>query len=133
MPPLETANLWRAYQLLKKDKVQQVQDPAKLLTNVVQLVRFAIGQDEELQDFSKVANSRFELWKGRQIKRGVEFTEEQLVWLEGIKNYIVSNAYIELAEVQEAMEDKGGIMRAREVFGEQLQAILDDLSLALVG
>ena len=68
MPPLETANLWRAYKLLQKDKVQEVKNPAKLLTNIIQLVRFAIGQDEKLEDFSAVANSKFELWKGRQIK-----------------------------------------------------------------
>lgn len=133
MPPLDTANLWRAYQFLKRDKVQNVKSPEKLLTNVVQLVRFAIGQDEELQDFSKVANSRFELWKGRQLKRGVKFTEEQQLWLEEIKNYIIANAYMELNEIQDAMQDKGGIIRAKQVFGEQLQPLLNDLSLALVG
>ena len=133
MPPLETANLWRAYQLLQKDKVQSVKDPAKLLTNIVQLVRFAIGQDEKLEDFSSVANSKFELWKGRQIKRGVVFTEEQQQWLEEIKDYIVSNAYMELTDVQDYLGHKGGIIKAKQVFGQELQPILDDLSLALVG
>ena len=133
MPPLETANLWRAYQLLQKDKVQSVKDPAKLLTNIVQLVRFAIGQDEKLEDFSSVANSKFELWKGRQIKRGIQFTEEQQQWLEEIKDYIVSNAYMELTDVQDYLGHKGGIIKARQVFGQELQPILDDLSLALVG
>ena len=133
MPPLETANLWRAYKLLQKDKVKEVKDPAKLLTNIVQLVRFAIGQDEKLEDFSSVANSRFELWKGRQIKRGIQFTEEQQQWLEEIKNYIVANAYMELKDIHEAMQHKGGIIKARQVFGQELQPILDDLSLALVG
>lgn len=133
MPPLETANLWRAYQLLEKDKVQNVKNPAKLLTNIVQLVRFAIGQDDRLEDFSKTANSRFELWKGRQIKRGVTFTSEQQQWLEEIKNYIVANAYMELSDIQDNMDDKGGIIKARQVFGKDLQPILDDLSLALVG
>ena len=133
MPPLETANLWRAYQLLQKDKVQSVKDPAKLLTNIVQLVRFAIGQDEKLEDFSSVANSKFELWKGRQIKRGVQFTDEQQQWLEEIKDYIVSNAYMELTDVQDYLGHKGGIIKAKQVFGQELQPILEDLSLALVG
>lgn len=133
MPPLDTANLWRAYHFLKRDKVQNVKSPEKLLTNVVQLVRFAIGQDEKLEDFSSVANSKFELWKGRQLKRGVKFTEEQQIWLEEIKNYIIANAYMELNEIQDAMQDKGGIIRAKQVFGEQLQPILEDLSMALVG
>ena len=133
MPPLETANLWRAYKLIEKDKVQDVKDPAKLLTNIVQLVRFAIGQDDKLEDFSSVANSKFELWKGRQLKRGVIFTQEQQQWLEEIKNYIISNAYMKLTDVQDYLEHKGGIIKARQVFGQELQPILEDLSLALVG
>ena len=133
MPPLETANLWSAYQLLQKDKVQQIKDPARLLTNIVQLVRFAIGQDSELQDFSRSANSKFELWKGRQIKRGIQFSDEQNQWLEEIKNYIVANAYMELSDIHEAMQHEGGIIKAKQVFGENLADILDDLSLTLVG
>ena len=134
MPPLETAKLWRAYQLLNKDRVRNVKDPAKLLTNLVQLVRFAIGEDSELNDFSTVANKRFELWKGRQLKNlGIVFTEEQNMLLEELKNYIVANAYMELDDVQEALEDKGGIIKAKQVFGNDLSNILNDLSLALVG
>lgn len=134
MPPLETAKLWRAYQLLNKNRVRNVKDPAKLLTNLVQLVRFAIGEDSELNDFSTVANKRFELWKGRQLKNlGIVFTEEQNMLLEELKNYIVANAYMELDDVQEALEDKGGIIKARQVFGNDLPNILNDLSLALVG
>ena len=40
---------------------------------------------------------------------------------------------MELNEIQDAMQDKGGIIRAKQVFGEQLQPLLNDLSLALVG
>ena len=134
MPPLETANLWRAYTLLQKDKVQRVKDPAKLLTNIVQLVRFAIGFDEKLEDFSTVADMKFNFWIGRQKRNlGLEYTQEQMAWLEEIKNYIVANAYMELTDVQDYLEHKGGIIKARQVFGQELQPMLEDLSLALVG
>lgn len=133
IPPLEIAGLWRAYKLIEKDRVRNVKDPAKLLTNLVQLVRFAIGKDDTLEDFEAVANSRFNLWKGRQLKRGVEFTDEQNQWLEEIKNYIVGNAYMELMDVQNALDYKGGIIKAKQVFGQELEPILEDLSLALVG
>ncbi len=133
MPPLEISNIWGAYRLIKQDKVKNVKNPAKLLTNLVQLVRFAIGKDEMLEDFSSVANSRFELWKGRQIKRGVNFTKEQQELLTIIKDYIVANAYVNANDMQDALSDKGGIFKAREAFGQELDSILDDLSLALVG
>lgn len=132
IPPLEIAGIWHAYKLIEQDKVKNTTDPAKLLTNLVQLVRFAIGADEVLEDFSSVANSRFELWKGRQIKRGIEFTQEQKELLTIIKDYIVANAYVNAEDMQDALSDKGGIFKARQVFGQNLDSILDDLSLALV-
>ena len=133
IPPLEVSGIWHAYQLISKDKVRNTKDPAKLLTNLVQLVRFAIGQDEFLEDFSSVANSRFELWKGRQIKRGIEFTSEQQELLEIIKDYIVANAFVNSDDMQDALADKGGIFKARQTFGQDLDNMLEDLSLALVG
>ena len=133
IPPLEIAGIWHAYKLIEQDKVKSTTDPAKLLTNLVQLVRFAIGADEVLEDFSSVANSRFELWKGRQIKRGIEFSQEQKELLTIIKDYIVANAYVNADDMQDALSDKGGIFKARQVFGQELDSILDDLSLALVG
>lgn len=133
IPPLEIAGIWHAYKLIERDKVKSTTDPAKLLTNLVQLVRFAIGADNVLEDFSSVANSRFELWKGRQIKRGIVFTQEQHELLTIIKDYIVANAYVNVEDMQDALSDKGGIFKARQVFGQDLDTILDDLSLALVG
>lgn len=88
---------------------------------------------EKIKDFSSVANFKFELWKGRQIKRGVQFIDEQQQCLEEIKDYIVSNAYMELADVQDYLGHKGGIINAKQVFGQELQPILEYLSLALVG
>ena len=133
MPPLDIANIWHAYKLIEKDKVRNVSKPDRLLTNLVQLVRFAIGQDEVLEDFASVANSRFELWKGRQIKRGIDFSAEQLDLLTMIKDYIIANAYVNSADMQDALSEKGGVFKARQVFGEKLDSMLDDLSVALVG
>jgi len=131
-PPLAPVEIWRAFELLEKNRVQHVNNPARLLTNLVQLVRFALGQDEALEEFDKVANQRFNLWKGRQLKKGVEFSDEQNLWLEIIKDYIIANVRIEKEDIQEALFDKGGIIRARQVFGANLEPLLADLSLALV-
>lgn len=63
----------------------------------------------------------------------MQFIDEQQQCLEEIKDYIVSNAYMELADVQDCLGHKGGIINAKQVFGQELQPILEDLSLALVG
>lgn len=130
---LSISSIWRAFELVKKDKVKSIKSPEKQLTNLIQLVRFVLGQDDELQDFSGIANSRFNLWRGRQIKKGITFSEEQDRFLEIIKDYIISNAYIEnLNDIQEICYDEGGIFRAKELFDENLESLIEDIYLAMV-
>lgn len=132
-PPLDLAGVWNAYADIERDKVKRVTNPARLLTNLVQLVRFAIGADETLTEFDAAAEQRFNLWLGRQKKRGVEFTAEQTQWLQMIKTQIIENAAISTADVQEIFADRGGLFKARQVFGNQLNDILTDLSATLMG
>lgn len=128
---LSISSIWRAFELVKKDKVKSIKSPEKQLTNLIQLVRFVLGQDDELQGFSGIANSRFNLWRGRQIKKGITFSEEQDRFLEIIKDYIISNAYIEnLTDIQEICYDEGGIFRAKELFDENLESLIEDIYLA---
>ena len=98
----------------------------------MQLVRFAIGQDDRLEDFCKVANARYELWLGRQLKKGITFTAEQRTWLNRIKDYIVANASVSRKDIQEAFGRNGGILKVVSLFGNKTDEILTDLSLALV-
>ena len=116
----------------RKNKVKLIKNPEKQLTNLIQLVRFALGQDKELQDFSSIANSRFNLWRGRQIKKGITFSEEQDRFLEIIKDNIISNACIEVDDIQNMCYDEGGIFKAKKLFGENLEPLLEDIYLSLV-
>ena len=132
-PPLAVSNVWNAYADIEHDKVKRVTNPARLLTNLVQLVRFAIGYDETLAEFDTVAEQRFNLWIGRQKKRGVEFTAEQIQWLKMIKDQIIANAAITVSDIQDAFSDRGGLVKARKVFGDSLNETLTDLSVVLMG
>lgn len=132
-PPLAVSNVWNAYADIEHDKVKRVTNPARLLTNLVQLVRFAIGYDETLTEFDTVAEQRFNLWIGRQKKRGVEFTAEQTQWLKMIKDQIIANAAITVSDIQDAFSDRGGLVKARKVFGDHLNETLTDLSFVLMG
>lgn len=129
---LYISDIWRAFAFTEKNKVKLIKNPEKQLTNLIQLVRFALGQDKELQDFSSIANSRFNLWRGRQIKKGIKFSEEQDRFLEIIKDNIISNACIEVDDIQNMCYDEGGIFKAKKLFGENLEPLLEDIYLSLV-
>lgn len=127
----QTENLYNAFNATLPEKVKS-KTPLKSLMDLIQIVKFAIGFTDELESFSSRANSMFELWKGRQIQKGINFSPAQLDFLNLIKEQIIANSYISSENLQENLSDKGGIFKAKSLFGEKLDEILIDLYSALV-
>ncbi|MEA2987905.1 MAG: type restriction enzyme subunit, partial [Alphaproteobacteria bacterium] len=131
-PPwlLQPLELWSAYRRLQGDKVRA--NPAKTLTDIVALVRFAIGEADTLAPLSSDMAGRFNLWLGREKQAGRVYDQEQLGWLEAIRDYLAANIEVSLSDVQDSFGAKGGIIGARRAFGPRLDALLDELQDALV-
>jgi type I restriction enzyme R subunit len=67
----------------------------------------------------------------------MQFSDDQLVWLNMIKNYVAVNGSIQLDGEITSFElppfsDKGGIYRANEIFGSLLEPITNELNNYLV-
>ncbi|WP_426290384.1 DEAD/DEAH box helicase family protein [Sphingomonas sp. TWP1-3-1] len=131
-PPwlLEPLALWSAYRRLSADKVRS--NPAKTLTDIVALVRFAMGTSETLAPLSSDMAGRFNLWLGREQRARRIYTQEQLGWLEAIRDYLAANIELTTAEIQDQFGARGGILGARRAFGPRLDVLLDELQDALV-
>ncbi len=87
--------LWRAYETLDRSKVRDASG-ARLLTDIVSLVRFALHQEAELVPFAEEVRSRFESWLAQQASRGRTFTDEQRQWLELMRDHIAGSLKIEI-------------------------------------
>jgi type I restriction enzyme R subunit len=135
-PPvhLTTPMLWQAYANLEQNKVRRVTDPGRLLTNIVALVRYAIGQDDMLEEFDVSVTQRYNLWLGRQIKAGKNFSAVQRAWLDAIKDHIAANVAIDKSDLLDnpVFADKGGLVAYRSAFGAAADEILKDMNGALV-
>jgi type I restriction enzyme R subunit len=133
-PPwlLEPFNIWRAYKRLDDKRVRG--NSTRILTDIVMLVRYALGMDDILEPLPSKIAGRFNLWLGREQKAGRAYSSEQLVWLNAVRDHLAVNAEITTGDLQEvaAFGDKGGIVRAQALFGPRLNDMLDDLSDALV-
>jgi len=124
--------MWMAYEQLEKSKVRGA-GPQKLLTNVVSLVRFAIGAVDVLQPFSETVNRRFADWLARQEKQGKSFTSEQSEWLNMIKDHIATSLTIGIEDFENVpFNQKGGAIKADKLFGQELNKILEELNMVLV-
>jgi type I restriction enzyme R subunit len=134
-PPynLNPAHVWQAFRRLDESRVRGA-GPETLLTNIVSLVWYAMGEAEQLEPFPEIAERRFQAWLQRQRDAGRTFTDEQLDWLAAIKEHLAANAEIGREDFKEHPDftDRGGLVRVRQVFGDQLDPILEDLQESLV-
>jgi type I restriction enzyme, R subunit len=126
-PPLALDAVWRAYETLDRSRVRG--GPAKVLTDVVSLVRFALHQDEVLAPFPAAARARFEDWVARMETTGREFTPEQRAWLEAVVEHLAANLEIEADDFEyPPFAQRGGLGAAYRVFGQELKAVLDEVT-----
>ena len=88
----EPHRLWNSYALVQPDKVKhfksEEREQRNLLTNLIQLVRYAYHQIERLDTLYSAASQYFNLWCG-QVQR--DLTEDQKSIFAHIKDYIVAN------------------------------------------
>ncbi|MCC7164565.1 MAG: DEAD/DEAH box helicase family protein [Anaerolineae bacterium] len=132
-PPynLDADKLWQAYAQLDKSKVRGA-STQKLLTNLVSLVRFALGQDAQLEPFSAVVDRNFSAWLSNQ--NGRVFTLEQQTWLTMIKDHIITSAAIGWDDFDDVpFNQHGGRVKAYYLFGSDLEPLMEELNTVLVG
>ena len=117
--------LWEAYTALEKSKVRGA-SAQRILADLVSLVRFALHQENELEPFGEHVQKRYEKWISTQ---GNKFNEEQLHWLEMIKEHIVGSLSIEKDDFDSVpFKPEGGLGKAYQLFGEELWPLLEELN-----
>ena len=123
--------LWQAYQRLDESRVRG--SGQRQLADIVALVRYAIGEADELAPFAGHVNRRFEGWLAIQETAGRQFTDDQRWWLEAIRDRIAGNVSAEMGDLQNSpLDQQGGLIAAYNAFGDDLQPIIDELNVELV-
>jgi type I restriction enzyme R subunit len=134
-PPLmlTTERLWAAYARVQGSQVQGA-DVRRQLTDLVQLVRFAIGLDAELRPFQDAVDRRFQTWIFRHnAQRGTAFTPEQTEWLRLMKDHIAVSCSVARKDFDFAeFANRGGLQKAWGLFGAELDAVMRELNRELV-
>ena len=128
-PPwlLKPVDIWRAYQRLDDDRVKG--NPARALSDIVMLVRYALGDLTTLEPLPAMIAGRFNLWLGREERAGRTYTEAQRAWLFAIRDFIAVNVDMTPEDLMDAPDfaAQGGLVRAHALFGDRLSPILDEL------
>ena len=121
-------NLWNAFAAAKPGKVKG-RSQAGRFADLVALVRFALEQQPVLTPFADSVTERFNEWLMDKAKAGVKFGAEQLAWLNLIRDHIATAISIEPEDLElSPFNQRGGLGKAHQLFGEQLAKLLDELN-----
>jgi type I restriction enzyme R subunit len=135
-PPLglTTDKLWQAYETLNPERVRKSTGYRRLLTDLVSLLRYTMVHDLDenatLEPYRETIERRFASWLDEQEqRRGAPFAEEQLLWLQRMRDTIASSLTIERDDFgYEPFLQLGGLGKATELFGKDLAGLLNDLN-----
>ena len=123
--------LWKAYQALDGSKVHG--SGKRMLTDLVSLVRFALGLSDKLVPYAEIVEERYQSWLLQQEQAGRTFTGEQRRWLDMIKNHLVTSLGITADDFDfTPFNAEGGLGKAVQVFGPELADLLEELNRELV-
>ena len=123
--------LWDCYAIKKPERVRR--GTVSQLTDLISIIRFEMGYDDNLTPFADRVNYNFMQWTLRRNAGNVHFTDEQMEWLRLIKDHIAVSLSIEPEDLDLSPFDrKGGLGRFYDVFGDQYIVVLREMNLELV-
>lgn len=129
-PALAIPAVWRAYEQLEAVEGTFGHE----LTALVALVRHVTGLDETLTAYDKTVARNFQSWVMQKQAGPVKFNDAQMTWLRMIKDHIATSMHIEVDDLDYTpFNDLGGRGRMFQLFGADMNAILDELNEALAG
>ena len=111
-----TSLLWNSYAIINSHRVKHSStiEEKEALTNIIQLVRYAFHQIEQLESLYPSAKQYFNLWHG-QVWRSI--TAEQIELMRQVLNYIASNGYCTITDIKE--NDKTQAAQLIRAFGNK--------------
>ena len=131
-PTLAPLDVWQAY--AKLDEVDPKKCPLNKLNALVSLIRRVCGLDEKLTPFNDTVRRNFQQWILKQNAGSHNtFTEDQHAWLKLIRDHISTSFHLEIDDLDYAPFDSlGGIGKMYQLFGDQMNDIIEELNGELV-
>lgn len=123
--------LWNAYYVKENGKINK---PAEYrLMDIIAIIKYELGQIDRLIPFDVITKQKFKDWMfERNSKQGYRFTEEQTLWLQLIRDHIITNAYIEEEDLDYSPFDAmGGRGQFYNLFKDNYKNIINDINIAL--
>ncbi|MCP4992453.1 MAG: restriction endonuclease subunit R, partial [Gammaproteobacteria bacterium] len=126
-PTLAPVSVWNAYSQLDDYKGKQ---PINELTTLVALIRRVCGIDKTLSTYDSTVRRNFQNWiMKHHAGAGDKFNEDQMQWLQMIRDHIISSFHFERDDLEMAPFDgQGGLGKMYQLFGADMDGLIDEMN-----
>jgi len=122
--------VWAAYEALETARVTH-NDHARL-TDLVSLLRFTLGVDDDLVPYADRVRERYEGWLLQQQQAGLTYTDIERWWLDRMADVIASSASLSADDLEQSpFTERGGIDGAIRDLGDRAAGLIDTLNTEL--
>ena len=122
--------VWAAYEALEAARVTH-NDHARL-TDLVSLLRFTLGVDDDLVPYADRVRENYEGWLLQQEQAGVTYTEVERWWLDRMADVIASSASLSDDDLEQSpFTERGGIDGAIRDLGDRAAGLIETLNTEL--
>ena len=122
--------LWNAYLALEPTKVRK--SAVHTTTDLVSLVRFTLGQMNELVPYAQLVEERYAGWLLQQENLGVKFTDSQKWWLDRIKDAISQSAHFDVKDLEMSpFTERGGTDGVLAELGNSVTDLIESMNMEL--
>jgi type I restriction enzyme R subunit len=129
-PRLAPLRVWEAYARL--DALPENAAPLTELAALMALIRRACGIDEKLSPFDATVRRNYRDWILKK-NAGQPFTESQTAFLQLIRDHVMTSFRFERNDLDYAPFDaQGGLGKMFQLFGEPMDALIEELNGELV-
>jgi type I restriction enzyme R subunit len=122
--------IWAAYEAIEVNHVRHAN--RHTVTDLVSLVRFTLGEDDELVPYGEIVGDRYATWLLQQEQAGATFSEQQRWWLDRIADVIATSAGVTTEDLDNTpFTERGGVDGAIRDLGPAVATFLDQLNAEL--
>ena len=120
--------IWNAYVALDVT-VERGGTPNRTLTDLVSLIRFSLGEDDQLVPYATRVGNRYNTWLMEQDQQGVTFTDAERWWLDRIVQVIGASAGIRTEDLDgPPFNENGGTDGALRDLGDRAGLLVAELN-----
>lgn len=131
-PLLNPLNVWKAFEATQEINGEVNGQAENELGALMAIIRKNSGIDKTLTTYNKTVDKNFQNWVFKKQAGAIKYNEEQMQWLRLIKEHNASSFHIEKDDFDlNPFNAQGGLGKMWQLFGDQSEAIIDELNEAL--